>query len=193
MLCRGHHGKSALCASLMTFALLTGLAGCSGTDGGDTSADAVPGTPSDGKGALSSPKRSSVSPAKREGASAGAKPTSSALPKAADGTDTGACADGDCEVELSKGDEIHPPSSSGVHEFTVQDIEDGIVTWTARFSGGRVTTSARGMQNSSTSCSNGFCRGKLSRSKTKIEMNRLVIEFKAIGADRAVVRVSAKK
>ncbi|QPP06462.1 hypothetical protein G4Z16_08690 [Streptomyces bathyalis] len=188
MLGRGPHGKAALCAPLLILALLTGLTGCAGADGGEGGADAAPSSPPDAKGG------SSPSPKTKDKPSAGAEPSaSSTLPKAADGTDTKACSDGDCEVELSKGDEIQPPSSYGVDKFTVQKIEDHVITWTAGFSGGRVSTSARGAQNSSTSCTNGSCSGNLGKSKGKIEINRLVIEFTSIGDDRAVARISPKK
>lgn len=185
---RGPHGKAVLCAPLLTFALLTGLTGCTGADGGDGRADAAPSRPPDAKGGSSPSPKTKDKPSSSAGPSA-----SSTLPKAADGTDTKACADGDCEVELSKGDQIRPPSSYGVDAFTVQDIKDHVVTWKALFSGGQVSTSARGAQNSSTSCTNGSCSGKLGRTKGKIEINRLIIEFTAIGEDRAVARISPRK
>src|SRR5262245_35214308 len=120
---RGPHGKAVLCAPLLTFALLAGLTGCAGADGGEGRADASPSRPPDAKGGAPDSAKAKDKP------SSGARPSRSPqLPKAADGRNTKACADGDCEVELSKGDEIHPPSSYGVDEFTVQDVEDHVVT-----------------------------------------------------------------
>lgn len=191
----GRHGKAALCAPLLTIALLAGLTGCTGTDGEDGGPGAAaPGKSADGSGSSSTPRGKE----KQDGSPAESAPSSepgpsSELPEAADGTDTGACADGRCEVELSKGDEVRPRSSYGIDRFTVQNVEDHVITWTALFSGGRVSMSAQGAEVSSTNCTNGACSGRMGRSKGKIEMNRLVVEFTAIGEDRAVAKISARE
>jgi hypothetical protein len=183
--CHGRSTKAVLCAPLLTLALLTGLTGCGDGGGAEGAKDASQSRKSpDGKGS------SSPSPKERSKASASASPL---LPEAADGTETGACDDGECEVVLSKGDELHPKSSYGVDEFSVRSIKDHVITWTALFSGGQVSMSAEGAGESSTSCTNGSCNGRLGRSKGKIEMNGLTVEFKAIGKDSAVAKLSPKK
>ncbi|MGI5199848.1 hypothetical protein ACQEVY_40465 [Streptomyces sp. CA-288835] len=85
----GRTGRLAGSALLATFALLS-VAGCGGGTGeesGDAAAGAG-GTESPASPADSSPKKPSPSPS----------PTVTA----ADGTDTGACADGNCEIAVSK-------------------------------------------------------------------------------------------
>jgi hypothetical protein len=180
----GRSMTTVLSAPLLTLALLTGLTGC-GDDGGSSGKASEAGKSPDNKGG---PAASSKGRGKGK-----ASPSASALPKAADGTDTGACADADCEVELSKGDALHPESSYGVEAFTVRSIKDHVITWTALFSGGQVSISAAGAEETSTTCTNGSCSGRLGKSKGKIEMNRLTVEFKAIGKDRAVAELSPKK
>ena len=182
-------GRTA-CAAALTFFLLAGITGCG--DGG---------SPGDGPGRSGKADKAAQddkSPEAKGGSSGegnGGSPPSkkaTALPKAADGTDTDACDDGECEVELSDGDTLRPESSFGVDQFAVQKIKDHVITWTAVFSGGRVSMSARGDDESSTSCTNGSCYGTLGKTEGTLEMNELTVEFTAIGEDRTVVKVSHK-
>ncbi|NLU74912.1 hypothetical protein HCC61_19900 [Streptomyces sp. HNM0575] len=192
--------RALLCASLLTLALLMGVAGCADDDGEGDVRKPAPREPSSHKSpgdrAGSPPSASSSPGAGKDGEESGGEDSDkdgSGAAAAADGTDTGACEDAECEVELSAGDELHPRSSHGVDEFTVEKIEDHVITWTAAFSGGRVSMSAKGAQVSSTSCSNGSCGGRLGRTRGSLEMNGVTMEFTSIGEDSAVARISAEK
>ncbi|WP_314177296.1 hypothetical protein [Streptomyces winkii] len=189
---RGSSRKAALCAPVLALALLTGLTGCGGEDGKSPGGESRSPGSAKGEGKGKGSRSASPSHPKSGKPSASSSRPSSGLPEAADGTDTGACDDGECQVELSKGDELHPESSYGIDEFTVHDIKDHVITWTALFSGGQVSMSSQGAEQSSTRCTNGSCSGHLGKSKGKIQMNRLTVEFEAIGEDRAVARLSHK-
>jgi len=183
-------GRTVYAAGL-TLTLLTGLTGCG--DGGSQAKESDKG----GKAAAEdkSPGSEGGSPKKPKDHGKPASPPKSpaALPKAADGTDTGACTDGDCEVELSKGDKLRPEPSYGVAEFTVESIKGQVVSWTALSAGSGVSISSGGGSESSTSCTNGSCTGRLGKNKGSIAMNELTIEFTSIGEDSAVAKVSHRK
>ncbi|MFE9642751.1 hypothetical protein ACFYO0_01035 [Streptomyces sp. NPDC006365] len=89
----GRTGRLAGSALLATLAMLT-VAGCggSGEDSGDAAAGAIT-TESPGSRADGTPKSPSASTS---------SPSPSPKVTAADGTDTGACADGNCEIAVSK-------------------------------------------------------------------------------------------
>lgn len=181
-----------LYAAALTPTLLTGLTACGGghgspAEGSDKGRKAAQGDKSsDDKGG------SAGKEGKAGGKSASPSKSPTGLPKAADGTDTGACDDGDCEVELSQGDKLRPVSSYGIDEFSIQKIEGRVISWTALFSGGQVSMASQGTETSSTTCTNGSCSGTLGKSEGTLEMNKLSVEFTAIAEDRAVAKVTHK-
>lgn len=177
-------------AAALTLTLLTGLTACG--DGGSQAEESGKGKAAAEDKSPGSKGGSDEKPKDREKPASPSK-SATALPKAADGTDTGACADGDCEVELSKGDKLLPEPPYGVAEFTVESIKGHVVSWTALSSGSGVSISSGGGSESSTSCTNGSCTGRLGKNKGSIVMNEITIEFTSIGEDRAVVKVSQKK
>jgi hypothetical protein len=163
------------------------LAGCGGGGGGDDQ----------GKGPAQrspTPERSrSSSPAAPRPSSSPATGTPSpsgtgALPAAADGTHLGACADARCEVEVAAGSTLRPPSSYGIERFTVKQIKDGTITWTAVFHGGSMVQS-QGFRGSDVNCTNNDCYGDVRGSGGTLRLNDLDVTFTAVGQDRAVVRV----
>lgn len=107
----GRTGRLAGSALLATLALLT-VAGCggSGEDSGDAAA---------GAGTSESPDSRADGTPKSPSAS-----TSSPSPKvtAADGTDTGACADGNCEIAVSKPMTIHIKIPDGPAKLSVTKV-----------------------------------------------------------------------
>ncbi|RAJ63341.1 hypothetical protein K378_03452 [Streptomyces sp. Amel2xB2] len=175
-------------APLLALVLLTAVAGCADDDGrSDARRPGEQGGTADSReSGPSSPvgKQPSSSPA------ASASRPSQGGADAADGTDTGACADGRCEVVLSAGDVLRPRSSYGVEKFAVESVEDHVIAWTAHFAGGSVSMSSSGAQESSSSCTNGQCSGRLGRSKGTLHMNGLTLEFTSIGAGSAVAKLS---
>jgi hypothetical protein len=174
----------------LTLTLLTGLTGCG--DGGAPEKESDQGGKG-GKGGKAAQEKPGKPDDAKEPANTASPSESSGPGKAADGTDTGACADADCEVELSKGSKLRPDSSYGINEFRVQSIKKHVITWTAVFDGGRVSMSAQGGENSSTSCTNGTCFGSIGKSEGKLQMNDVTVEFTSIGDNSAVAEVSHKK
>jgi hypothetical protein len=197
---RIRYGRSTtplLCASLLALTLLTGCGEDGNSGDGRDSSKGGASKSSAGKGGSEKHKDGDKHSGKDKDKDKGKdkdkdKQSPPGLPKAADGTDTGACDDGTCEVEMSKGDELRPKSSYGVDRFTVESIKGHVITWTALFSGGQVSMRAEGAEESSTSCTNGSCTGRIGKSKGRLEMNQLVLEFTAIGEDRAVAKVKPK-
>lgn len=201
---RSRAGRALLFAPLLTLALLAGAAGCADDDGDSDVRKPVPresrssstaDKPSGGEaGSPAAPGDQERKDGEHGEDAADGRGSGDGGPSAAaDGTDTGACEDAECEVELSAGDELHPQSSYGVEEFTVESIEDHVITWTAHFGGGRVSMSAKGAEESSTSCTNGTCSGRLGRTKGSLQMNGITVEFTSVGEDRAVAEVSTGK
>ena len=189
---RIRYGRSTtplLCASLLALTLLTGCGEDGNSGDGRDSSKGGASKSSASKGSSEKHKDGGKHSGKDKSKDKKAPP---GLPKAADGTDTGACDDGTCEVEMSKGGELRPKSSYGVDRFTVESIKGHVITWTALFSGGQVSMRAEGAEESSTSCTNGSCTGRIGKSKGRLEMNQLVLEFTAIGEDRAVAKVKPK-
>ncbi|MGH3311706.1 MAG: hypothetical protein ACRDP3_14160 [Streptomyces sp.] len=188
---RVRYGRSRIplrCAPLLVLAL---LAGCGG------GADGAAGDGSDKGGVQTSSQASQTSQASQ--ASLASSPWDSgspaprqltALPQAADGKDTGSCADGNCEVELAAGDELFPSTAYGVQRFTVESIKDRMISWRAVIKGGSsMRTSAS--EVSRMSCAGGECHGLLGRTTGELTMNDLTVSFTAIVEDRAIAQVTS--
>lgn len=172
----------ALGAALLTFALLTGCgadAGSGGDNGDKSSEGATAGGTDDAEGAPSS-----ASP------DGGEAPSGT---NAADGKDLDACADAECEVQISVGDVLEPDESHGVQQFTVEQIRKGVVSWRAVFTTGSAAMRSRGASVSETSCTGGECNGRLGKGRGRLETDKLTLDFTDITEDTAVVRVKARK
>jgi hypothetical protein len=207
VVCGGRSSQALFCAPLLALVLLAGAAGCADDDGdGDarktspqTSREESPSHGSQGdKGG--SPGRDGEDEGRGAGGDPGADEDSDeggagekGAGEAADGKDLGACDDAKCEVELSAGDELHPRGSYGIEEFAVKSVEGHVISWTALFGGGSVSMSANGAEVSSTSCTNGSCSGRLGKTKGKLQMNGVTVEFTSIEEDSAIAKLSPGK
>ncbi|MCH6162731.1 hypothetical protein [Streptomyces marispadix] len=202
--CGGRSTRALFRAPLLTLVLLAGATGCADDDGDSDARKASPRTSKEaqssespgGKNGSSAPdgeKDGERGPDEGPGEDEGGKAAEKGTGGAADGKDLGACDDAKCEVELSAGDELHPRGSYGIDEFTVESVKGHVITWTALFSGGRVSMAANGAEVSSTSCTNGSCSGRLGKTKGKLRMNGVTVEFTSIDEDSAVAKLSPGK
>jgi hypothetical protein len=200
-MCGGRSRRALFCAPLLTLVLLAGATGCADDNGDGDARKTSPQTSQDESASPKSPGDKGGSTAQNgadedRGAN-GAGDKGEAGEKDAggdaDGKDLGACDDAKCEVELSAGDELRPRGSYGIEEFTVESVKGHVVSWTALFSGGQVSMSANGAEVSSTSCTNGSCSGRLGKTKGKLQMNGVTVEFTSIDEDSAVAKLSPGK
>jgi hypothetical protein len=95
------------------------------------------------------------------------------LPLAADGDRLTACHKARCEVFVSAGDKISPPSRLGVETVTVKSVTGHGVTYVG--TGPGITLSLSGQERGMTSY-----------------MNRLAITTVAVSGGKAVVRLAPK-
>ncbi|MGK5552997.1 hypothetical protein ACSNOI_15395 [Actinomadura kijaniata] len=141
-------------------ALALALAGCGSTDDG----------PSAGP---SAPK---------------ASPSASAPPKAADGTDLKACADGQCEVQVNASADLPVPRGFQVASVRVQSVGPDTVTLVGRPLGNRSGGFCTGVKCSSSSAGGKFTL-TLGPASTGSQ-NGLKVTVVAVGGGSAVLRLA---
>ncbi|MFC4493853.1 hypothetical protein ACFPA8_06855 [Streptomyces ovatisporus] len=166
--------RPLLCTTLLTLALLTGCGGESGSGTGNEKSANGTGRTAGGKD---------------DSSEAGSSPSS----PAADGKDTGACRDAQCEVLVTAGDVLRPQASYGIQQFTVEQIRKGVVSWRTVFTTGSASMQTRGSSLSSTSCTGGECNGRLGRAVGRLETDKVIIDFSLIDDDSAVAKLTPKR
>lgn len=121
-------------------------------------------------------------------------PTRTPLPKAADGTKLGSCADARCEVELAAGNVLRFAPVHDVSRFAIRSIRGDKVTWKLVLpDGGNVSMSAA--EHSSYRCVFGSpmtCSG-FTRGVATIVMNGVTLRLLAFDHGHAVARVAPKR
>lgn len=149
------------------------LAGC-GADGSPGSAPGGATRPSAASASASSEASPSFSPPLPATPSPTVGPPSGApgsgLPRAVDGADVAACADGSCEVRVRAGDEVRFEDRIGLDTFTVVSVGNGALWHRAGDGGSRLAGSVSAPGH--------------------VQLNQLTVEIIAVEGDRAVIRMS---
>ncbi|GAA4593245.1 hypothetical protein GCM10023194_57100 [Planotetraspora phitsanulokensis] len=115
--------------------------------------------------------------------------TSSALPKAANGTDLAVCKDADCEVEVRPGDRLKIDAKFGLDAITVKSLGREEIRLALKGSSGGLRAEGRNVSVTGT-CTNGRCHdeGELTLTTDKPgRINTIQLRLAEVAPDHAIL------